>query len=251
MGKASGVLLLSAGLGLAAYAALPASKPPAPSNDDFDFRLSQPALSKPEPVHSIARLPAKAAPSQAAPSASEAAPASAPAVVTVAPQHRPSPRLAINSLPKSGVPFDRSYLARELQKELRRVGCYDGEINGGWTTSTKRAMKTFTERVNASLPVEEPDLVLLSLVQGQTDKTCGRPCPAGEAASEGGRCVPAAVATSPRKAAHGAGPSRDAPQPAIGWSTTAAPAATPPLEGRMGLAGPDEELPNGAVAGQQ
>src|SRR5262245_19918406 len=241
MGKASGVLLLSAGLGLAAYAALPASKPPAPSTDDFDFRLSQPALSKPEPVHSTARLPAKAAPSQVAPFGSEAAPASAPAVVTVAPQHRPSPRLAINSLPKSGVPVDRSYLARELQKELRRVGCYDGEINGGWTTSTKRAMKTFTERVNASLPIEEPDLALLSLVQGQADKTCGRPCPAGES-SDGGRCVPAGVASSPRKAAHSTGTSHEAPQPAIGLSTTApTPSTGPAPEGRMGLAGPEDE----------
>src|SRR5262245_42179181 len=190
MGKASGVLLLSAGLGLAAYAALPASKPPAPSTDDFDFRLSQPALSKSEPVHSTARLPAKAAPSQAVPFGSEAAPASTPTVVTVAPQHRPSPRLAVNSLRRSGVPVDRSYLARALQKEARRVGCYDAEITGSWTTSTERAMKTFTERGNASVPIEAPHLELLSLVQGQADKPCGRPCPAG-GSTDGGRCVPA------------------------------------------------------------
>ena len=255
MGKASGVLLVSAGLGLAAYAVLPHQKPPAGSNDDFDFGLNQPAFSKSESASPGANLPASSAsPAQPQPRRAEAAQAiaSAPAVVTVDTHNRPNPRLAVNSTPKAGLlATDRTQLARELQKELRRVGCYDGEINGGWTTSTKRAMKAFTERVNASLPVEEPDLVLLSLVQAQADKTCGRPCPAGEAAGEGGRCVPAAVATSPRKAAHSTGTSRDTPQPAIGWSTTAAPAATPPLEGRMGLAGPDEELPNGAVAGQQ
>src|SRR5262245_24749349 len=255
MGKAAGVLLVSAGLGLAVYAALPHQKPPAGSNDVFDFGLNQPAFSKSESVNHGPNLPASSAsPARPQPRGSEGAQAvaSAPAVVTVAPHNRPSPRLAVNSPPKAGVlATGRTRLARELQKELRRVGCYDGEINGGWTTSTKRAMKTFTERVNASLPVEEPDLVLLSLLQGQTDKTCGRPCPAGETAADGGRCVPAAVATSPRKAAHSTGATRDTPQPAIGWSTTAAPAATPPLEGRMGLAGPDEELPNGAVAGQQ
>lgn len=256
--KASGFLLVGVGLGLAAYAAFPASKPPAAGNDDFDFRLNQPVLRKSEPAHPSASLPAPAAnfvrsqaPIQFGSEAASAV-ASAPAVVTVAPNNRP--RLAVNPAPKSGVlTTDRTQLARELQKELRRVGCYDGEINGGWTTSTKRAMKTFTERVNASLPVEEPDLVLLSLVQGQADKTCGRPCPAGEAAAEGGRCVPAAVAASPRKAAHsaGPGPSRDAPQPAIGWSTTATPSATAPLEGRMGLAGPDDEAPNTGLGAAQ
>jgi len=249
MGKASGVLLVAAGLGAAVYAALPASKSPTVGSDDFDFQLNEPAFTRSEA--------ARPSPSQAASAANPARPqstgrlssettqavASAPAVVTVS----PNPRLAVNPTPKAGVlATDRTQLARELQKELRRVGCYDGEINGGWTTSTKRAMKTFTERVNASLPVEEPDVVLLSLVQAQADKTCGRPCPAGEASAEGGRCVPNAVAASPRKAAHGTGSNRDvSPQPAIGWSTTATgtPAA-PPMEGRMGLAGPDEQAPN-------
>jgi hypothetical protein len=256
--KASGLLLVSAGLGLAAYAAFPANKPPAAAIDDFDFRLNQPVLGKSEPAHHEASPPVPAASLARSQSplrfGSEAASsvASAPAVVTVAPNNRP--RLAVNPAPKSSVlTTDRTQLARELQKELRRVGCYDGEINGGWTTSTKRAMKTFTERVNATLPVEEPDLVLLSLLQGQADKTCGRPCPAGEAAADGGRCVPAAVAASPRKAAHSAvpGPSRDAPQAAIGWSTTATPAATAPPEGRMGLAGPDDEAPNTGLTAPQ
>jgi hypothetical protein len=166
-------------------------------------------------------------------------------VVTVSPQHRSSVRLAGTQQPKSGVPTtDRSQLARELQRELRRVGCYDGEINGGWTTSTKRAMKTFTERVNASLPVEEPDLVLLTLVQGQADKTCRQPCPPGESAGEGGRCVPTAVASSPRKP-----PSTGQSQtPAAigGWSGTAA-AVPPSPEGRTALAS-DRDQPEEAAA---
>jgi hypothetical protein len=258
MGKASGFLLVCLGLGLAAYVALPAHTPPVAGTDDFDFRLNQSVLSKSEPSHpstSVPAPPANVVQSQApirfgAEAAS--AVASAPAVVTVAPTNRP--RLAINAAPNASAPTtDRTQLARELQKELRRVGCYDGEINGGWTTSTKRAMKTFTERVNASLPVEEPDFVLLSLVQGQADKTCGRPCPAGEAAADGGRCVPAAVATTPRKAAHnpGPGPTRDTPQPAIGWSTATTPSATAPLEGRMGLAGPDDEAPKMGLTAPQ
>jgi hypothetical protein len=256
MGKAGGVLLVLAGLGLTAYVATPTSKPAVSSNDDFEVRLTQPALSKAEatadrspraPVSSaVAGL--ATAPSAPAPEGSQAG-LSAPAVVTV-PNNRPNLRLAVAPAPKAGVlATDRTQLARELQKELRRVGCYEGEINGAWTTSTKRAMKAFTERVNASLPVEEPDQVLLSLLQGQPDKACGRPCPAGESSAEGGRCVPSAVASSPRKPPQTIpGPSRDTTTPAIGLSATApTPSASPPPQGRMGLSGPDEDGPPAAL----
>jgi hypothetical protein len=164
-------------------------------------------------------------------------------------------RLAVGPQAKpGGVSTDRSQLARELQRELRRVGCYDGEINGGWTTSTKRAMKTFTERVNASLPLEEPDAVLLSLVKGHPDRTCGQPCPAGESAADGGRCVPTAVVSSQKKPPPTAAANRDAASPAIsGWSTTSGPgaAAAPPADGRMGLAGADGDDEQPASGGLQ
>jgi hypothetical protein len=260
MGKASGVLLVVAGLSLTAYVAQPTSKPPVSINtDDFDFRLSQPTRSKAEPIAERAspRAPLSSATASLpyAPAASSGADqggSSAPAVVTVSPHNRPNLRLAVAQPPKAGaLATDRTQLARELQKELRRVGCYDGEIHGAWTTSSKRAMKAFTERMNASLPVEEPDQVLLSLLHGQPDKACGRPCPAGESAAEGGRCVPSAVASSPRKLPQTTpGASRDATTPAIGLSaTTPTPSSSQPLEGRMGLSGPDDEDPRAAGLG--
>ena len=101
---------------------------------------------------------------------------------------------------KPGDSETRSQLARDLQRELKRVGCYGGEITGSWTPSTKRAMSAFMDRVNASLPVEEPDYILLTLVQGQIAAACGAECPSGQALSEGGRCVPnAVVAQASRK----------------------------------------------------
>jgi hypothetical protein len=258
MGKASGVLLVLAGLGLTAYVALPTSKPPVSSNDDFDFQLTQPTLGKSDFAANRSSAPAPSArPSLPRAPVVDGAQAtqglSTPAVVTVSPHNGPNLRLAVAPAPKAGVlATDRTQLARELQKELRRVGCYEGEIHGAWTTSTKRAMKTFTERVNASLPVEEPDQVLLSLLHGQPDKACGRPCPTGESSAEGGRCVPSAVAASPRKPPQTTpAPSRDATTPAIGLSATAAtPASSQPLGGgRMGLSGPDDEDPQPAGLG--
>jgi hypothetical protein len=94
------------------------------------------------------------------------------------------------TLPPAG---NRTALIRELQKELIRVGCYDGEISGVWTTSSRRAMRDFTDRVNAKLPIDEPDQILLSLVQGHRQKACGVACPTGQEAAAGGRCVPTAL----------------------------------------------------------
>jgi hypothetical protein len=88
------------------------------------------------------------------------------------------------------IPRGRDAIGRELQRELKRVGCYLGELNGAWTTSTRRAMRAFTDRVNAMLPTDEPDGILLALVQGHPDKVCGMPCPAGQDFNATGRCLP-------------------------------------------------------------
>jgi peptidoglycan hydrolase-like protein with peptidoglycan-binding domain len=90
------------------------------------------------------------------------------------------------------MPGDQGSLAQNLQRELARVGCYDGQINGVWTTSTRQAMKAFLERVNATLPIHQPAGVLLALVQGQRVTICGASCPSGQALADDGRCMPTA-----------------------------------------------------------
>ncbi len=87
---------------------------------------------------------------------------------------------------------DRASLTRTLQSELRRVGCYDGYINGDWTTLTRNAMKAFTDYVNARLPVDKPDIVLLSLIQGYEGKACRGSCPTGQDLKDG-HCIPNAL----------------------------------------------------------
>jgi hypothetical protein len=105
----------------------------------------------------------------------------------------PAPRAATATPPKLIDPEDRVALTRALQRELKRVGCYGGEITGVWTTSSRMAMKAFVERVNAALPIDTPDAVLLSLVQGRQERACGVACPEGQTAAGAGACVPNAV----------------------------------------------------------
>lgn len=83
----------------------------------------------------------------------------------------------------------RDELVRTLQRELRRVGCYAGEVDGDWGSGSRRAMTTFTDRVNATLPVDQPDHVLLSLLKTQSGTVCVRTCPAGQLLADNGRCL--------------------------------------------------------------
>jgi hypothetical protein len=133
------------------------------------------------------------------------------------------------------VPGNRGSITLELQRELARVGCYDGEINGAWTASTRQSVKIFMERVNATLPTNQPDPVLLALVQGHSGNVCGASCPPGQALASDGRCMPTALIP--------AGPRKDAKLPTMthaGWSTTTT-VAPELIDGQMALAGPKIE----------
>lgn len=114
-----------------------------------------------------------------------------PPITVVSPQPR---WLVIQAPSTNPLPQAGALLTKELQRQLRRVGCYSGEIDGLWTQSTRRAMQTFTNRVNATLPVERPDHVLLAILQSQPDRICNKPCPLGENLAPDGRCAPGAIA---------------------------------------------------------
>ena len=147
-----------------------------------------------------------------------------------------APRGGLASTQTSASPWsDHLPLGQRLQRELARVGCYDGEINGVWTPATRRALKAFMDRVNAALPTETPDRIQLALVEAARERVCGAACPAGETLAEG-RCIPNVVLAG-RKFAPNALPANARADQAPG---SAAAGPMPPLAGdasRMGLVG--------------
>ncbi|WP_045836024.1 putative peptidoglycan binding domain-containing protein [Hyphomicrobium sp. 99] len=170
---------------------------------------------------------------------------------------------AVSSPLKSASPGDpetRAELASDLQRELRRVGCYEGEITGTWNAATRRAMAAFMDRANATLPFDNPDYVLLALLQSHQDIACSAECPSGQI-SDGGRCVPRAVVAQATKrskrleerrlaAARLAGnvsPAVTAEPEKLPWlqneKVAEAPVAPPPepLPGRMSVGAPIAE----------
>ena len=199
MQRLGGLLLMLAGVSLGAYTFLP------------------PPIDGKEALREMTRI--SAAPDRARPSDEVVAAAAATANLTVvakagtAASARPAGTASISkpastwsaivtaetaaqghmrSL-KPGDDGARAQLTRDLQTELKRVGCYGGDVTGNWTPSTKRAMGSFMDRVNATLPMDEPDYILLTLVQGHAEIACGGGCPAGQAIADNGRCVPNAV----------------------------------------------------------
>jgi hypothetical protein len=161
----------------------------------------------------------------------------------------PAPTPAV--LPKTLSPTDpdaRYKLVLDIQQQLKRVGCYWGRMDGSWGLATKGAMKEFTDRINATLPLDEPDYIQLTLIQSHGEKTCGT-CPAGQSLPASGHCVGLPITAQAKQT--------NAPQVAtaqkevLPWKATSAPDAaggqplfkpmpttvvsTEPLPGRMAI----------------
>ena len=128
-------------------------------------------------------------------------------------------------------PSARYKLVLEIQHELRRVGCYWGRMDGSWEYAIKNAMTEFTDRVNATLPLDQPDYIQLALIQSQRDGVCGA-CPPGQSLAASGRCV--GLPATARTAAA-------AQKEVLPWKAKALfkpVLSSKPLPGRMAIGGP-------------
>jgi hypothetical protein len=119
-----------------------------------------------------------------------------------APRHPPAPSTGADEGPQAG-----GELARLLQRELARVGCYEGPATGAWGGREKGAMRAFLTRVNASLPVDRPDDILLHLLRGEERRVCASACadPGGAAAD----CAPSGGASTSAAVRSGQVPATD------------------------------------------
>lgn len=142
-------------------------------------------------------------------------------------------------------------LILDLQRELKRVRCYRGALNGRWTPATRSAMAKFARRVNASLPPAVPGEAELALVRGHSGAVCAVRCRVGESVSREGHCVASTIlARQPdTRAPRLTSGSREAAGiPAVASAPEAFPVAVQhagrplqapePLPGRMAVGGP-------------
>lgn len=156
--------------------------------------------------------------------------AALPAVVVAAPTPEPAIASAPSLTPSGDV---QRRLAREIQSELKRVGCYAGRLDGSWGDRSRSAMTTFMARVNAQLPTTEPDVFLLSLIKGQPRAVCGPECGRNEVLS-GDRCIARAIVAD----AVNQGAASPTSEPRAQQPVAVAAVRTEPLPGRMSIGGP-------------
>lgn len=79
---------------------------------------------------------------------------------------------------------DARDLTRSVQAALKSAGCYHGAVDGVWAGQTSAAMEEFTALVNARLPVDKPDAVLLALLETHDDVSCAVEAVAAQGATE-------------------------------------------------------------------
>lgn len=93
---------------------------------------------------------------------------SAPSVVGGTASAGPGEAPATSSGSASG---DRD-LARTLQAELARVGCYTIAVDGLWGPGSRRAMTAFNTAKGTALIVQSPSAAALATVAKETERVC-------------------------------------------------------------------------------
>lgn len=78
-------------------------------------------------------------------------------------------------------------LALSTQRELSRVGCLAGQIDGKWGLASKKALQDFARLRGINLASAEPSADILKSLQESRETICPLSCPDGTEAREG-RC---------------------------------------------------------------
>jgi hypothetical protein len=117
---------------------------------------------------------------------------------------------------------DPHELARSLQFELTRVGCFNGTVSGVFDDSTKAAWRRFIKLTSIAMP-DDVSSDAINAVRGINKRVCPLVCPHGEHA-EGEQCIANAPPPPPKHVATKPAPDRPAP--------AAAPASNPYCQGR-------------------
>ncbi len=111
-------------------------------------------------------------------SSASATPPSAPAAPA---QPQPQPNTQVAALPTntSRTAINPADLARSVQTELKRVGCYSGAVDGDWGTSSRSALDQFNKYAPAKLDTKLASSDALDALRAKTARVCPLVCDHG------------------------------------------------------------------------
>jgi hypothetical protein len=75
--------------------------------------------------------------------------------------------------------FVRFIIARELQGELKRVGCDPGNTDGDWNAPSRRALENFNKHAGTKLDVRVANLNALGVIRSRMSRICPLACDRG------------------------------------------------------------------------
>jgi hypothetical protein len=96
--------------------------------------------------------------------------------------------LAPPEQPTKPAPLSPDEIVRQLQIELRRVGCFTFNIDGQWNANSEHAAELFNKHSGMSLDIKAASLDALDAVRGKAGRVCPLVCGRGYRV-EGDRCV--------------------------------------------------------------
>ena len=105
----------------------------------------------------------------------------APTVIAMAPANEP----ATKPEPRA---IDSADLAKQLQLQLKRVGCDPGALDGAWNDKSTQAMAQFNAHAHTKLEVKVASIGALEAVKEHKARVCPVVCGKGYR-PEGDRCV--------------------------------------------------------------
>jgi hypothetical protein len=120
-----------------------------------------------------------------------------PAATPAAPPEMASPNIA--ALPEvaklADEPAEPSRLARNIQLELTRLGCFAGTPDGAWGKAARDAVVKFNRHSRAKLNADQPSDALMAALRQHEERVCPLVCGRGYRA-DGDTCV--AIERAPR-----------------------------------------------------
>jgi uncharacterized caspase-like protein len=63
-------------------------------------------------------------------------------------------------------------IAEDMQRELKRVGCFSGKVDGNWGAQSRKAVEKFNEAVKLELQTESPNSQDVAKIKGYGANTC-------------------------------------------------------------------------------
>ncbi len=125
-------------------------------------------------------------------------PAAAPA-----PSASPAPAATTAPVPQA----DAAEIARSVQSELKRVGCYGGAVDGVWGPGTAAAIQQFNQRTGKRVDTTTASLDSVAAIKDRADRVCP-PRPVAKPQPREGRdeANSAYQAPAPSPNSRGAGP---------------------------------------------